>query len=227
LRKKCEFLTAASAAARTVEGDGPHLIYLPERIFDAAKFLSEVKSVHDRLERCVIALSEGIHDTDGTPLSVKLAQTVEKDAHGNVQLSGTGALADLLCEEIKSKLGIKRARRYVRLSERVGRSSLSRRRADREAVVRVAAGARVVSSLPLSNGSMCASIRSTSRCARQGSARYSIPLLPRLSERKPRSCQYQHRRPNKYLIIENDIFPDATRSLFLMLSGRFKASSPG
>jgi len=104
------FLTAASAAARTVEGDGPHLIYLPERIFDEAKFLSEVKSVHDRLGRCVIALSEGIRDTDGTPLSVKLAQTVEKDAHGNVQLSGTGALADLLCEEIKSTLGIKRVR---------------------------------------------------------------------------------------------------------------------
>ena len=34
----------------------------------------------------------------------------EKDAHGNVQLSGTGALADLLCEEVKSKLGIKRVR---------------------------------------------------------------------------------------------------------------------
>jgi hypothetical protein len=110
--------------------------------------LSEVKSVHDRLGRCVIALSEGIHDTDGTPLSVKLAQTVEKDAHGDVQLSGTGALADLLCEEIKSKLGIKRARRYVRLSERVVRSSLSRRRADREAVVRVAPDACVVSHCP-------------------------------------------------------------------------------
>jgi 6-phosphofructokinase len=104
------FLTAASAAARTVKDDGPHLIYLPERIFDQAKFLAEVKSVRDRLGRCVIALSEGIHGADGTPLSVKLAGTVEKDAHGNVQLSGTGALADLLCEEIKSKLGIKRVR---------------------------------------------------------------------------------------------------------------------
>ena len=104
------FLTAASAAARAIEGDGPHLIYLPERIFDVARFLSEIKSVHDRLGRCVIALSEGIHGPDGTPLSVKLADRVEKDAHGNVQLSGTGALADLLCEEIKSKLGIKRVR---------------------------------------------------------------------------------------------------------------------
>jgi len=108
--RQAGFLTAASAALRTVRGDGPHLIYLPERTFDTARFLSEVKSVQDRLGRCVIALSEGIHDANGTPLSVKLAGTVEKDAHGNVQLSGTGALADLLCEEIKSKLGIKRVR---------------------------------------------------------------------------------------------------------------------
>jgi 6-phosphofructokinase len=104
------FLTAASAAARTVESDGPHLIYLPERVFDQTKFLSEVKSVHDRLGRCVIALSEGIHDAKGVPLSVKSAGTMEKDAHGNVQLSGTGTLADLLGEAIKSELGIKRVR---------------------------------------------------------------------------------------------------------------------
>jgi len=104
------FLTAASAAARTGEGDGPHLIYLPERSFDGAKFLSEVKSVHDRRGRCVIAVSEGIRDTDGTPLSVRFAENVVKDAHGNIQLSGTGALADLLCDEIRSALGIKRVR---------------------------------------------------------------------------------------------------------------------
>ena len=104
------FLTAASAAARTHKGDGPHLIYLPERVFDIDRFLVDVKSVHDRLGRCVIAVSEGIHDRDGTALSVKLAASVERDAHGNVQLSGTGALADLLCQEIKSKLGIKRVR---------------------------------------------------------------------------------------------------------------------
>jgi 6-phosphofructokinase 1 len=55
-------------------------------------------------------VSEGIHDADGTPLSVKLAGTVEKDAHGNIQLSGTGALAELWCAEIKSKLGTKRVR---------------------------------------------------------------------------------------------------------------------
>ena len=104
------FLTAASAAARTVEGDGPHLIYLPERVFDEGKFIAEVKAVYDRLGRCVIALSEGIHDAAGEPLAVKLAPTIEKDAHGNLQLSGSGALADLLCHRIKSTLAIERVR---------------------------------------------------------------------------------------------------------------------
>ena len=37
-------------------------------------------------------------------------ENIERDQHHNVQLSGTGALADLLCEEIKSNLKIKRVR---------------------------------------------------------------------------------------------------------------------
>jgi 6-phosphofructokinase 1 len=58
----------------------------------------------------VIAVSEGIHDASGAPILSLLAKELEHDAHGNVQLSGNGALADLLCEEIKAKLGIKRVR---------------------------------------------------------------------------------------------------------------------
>jgi 6-phosphofructokinase 1 len=104
------FLTAASALARKYPDDGPHLIYLPERAFVVEKFLAEVKAVFEKHGRCVIAASEGIHDENGAPIITKLASVVEKDAHGNVQLSGTGALADLLCEEVKTKLGIKRVR---------------------------------------------------------------------------------------------------------------------
>lgn len=37
---------------------------------------------------------------------MELAGTAEKHAHGNVRLFGTGALADRLCAEIRSKLGI-------------------------------------------------------------------------------------------------------------------------
>jgi 6-phosphofructokinase 1 len=104
------FLTAAAALGRKFADDGPHLIYLPERIFVLEKFLADVKVAYERFGRCVIAVSEGIHDASGTPIASLLAKTVERDDHGNVQLSGTGALADLLCEEIKSKLNIKRVR---------------------------------------------------------------------------------------------------------------------
>ena len=39
-----------------------------------------------------------------------MAPELERDAHGNVQLSGTGALADLLCEAVRTRLGIQRVR---------------------------------------------------------------------------------------------------------------------
>lgn len=104
------FLTAASALGKKFPDDGPHLIYLPERVFDVDKFLSDVKATMDRYGRCVVAVSEGIHDAEGVPIALKLAKNVEQDAHGNVQLSGTGALADMLCDEIREKLGVKRVR---------------------------------------------------------------------------------------------------------------------
>ena len=104
------FLTAASALGKKFPDDGPHLISLPERVFDIDRFLADVQAVHQRHGRCVVAVSEGIHDAAGVPILAKLAKDMERDAHGNVQLSGSGALADLLCEEIKQKLGIKRVR---------------------------------------------------------------------------------------------------------------------
>ena len=104
------FLTAAAALGKKFEEDGPHLIYLPERVFDLTRFLADVKRIYAQFGRCVIAVSEGIHDAAGAPILAQLSQDLERDAHGNVQLSGTGALADLLCEEIKRRLGIKRVR---------------------------------------------------------------------------------------------------------------------
>jgi len=104
------FLTAASALGKKFPDDGPHLIYVPERVFDLNRFLADVKATHDRLGRCVVAISEGVHDASGTPIVAQLARQLEHDAHGNVQLSGTGALADLLCGEIKTRLKIKRVR---------------------------------------------------------------------------------------------------------------------
>lgn len=104
------FLTAAAALGKQRPDDGPHLIYLPERPVSMDKLLSDVENVYKKLGRCVIAASEGICDTDGKTWAEKLAQNAEHDAHGNVQLSGTGALADFLAKKIKAKLKVKRVR---------------------------------------------------------------------------------------------------------------------
>ncbi|MFO1327770.1 MAG: 6-phosphofructokinase [Rubrivivax sp.] len=104
------FLTAASALGKKFPDDGPHLIYVPERVFEIERFLADVKTMHERHGRCVVAVSEGIHDAAGRSIAEQLATDLERDAHGNVQLSGSGALADLLCEQIKSQLKIKRVR---------------------------------------------------------------------------------------------------------------------
>jgi len=104
------FLTAASALAQKYPDDGPHLIYMPERAFHRDKFLKDVKRVYDTYGRCVIAVSEGIIDENGVPIVTKLTDNVEKDAHGNIQLSGSGMLGDLLSDLIKKELKIKRVR---------------------------------------------------------------------------------------------------------------------
>ncbi len=99
------FLTAASMMARNRQGDGPHLIYVPEVSFDVDQFIERVDAVYATHGRCTIAVSEGIHDAEGTSIASTLAETVERDAHGNVQLSGTGALGDYLVRLIKERLG--------------------------------------------------------------------------------------------------------------------------
>jgi len=104
------FLTGAAGLAKNKEDDGPHLVYFPERPISMDKFLAQVNAVYTKLGRCVIAASEGICDTDGTLWTKKIAATSEKDAHGNIQLSGTGALADFLAGQVKNNLKIKRVR---------------------------------------------------------------------------------------------------------------------
>jgi 6-phosphofructokinase 1 len=106
------FLTAAASLARgqasggavPAERDAPHLIYLPEVPFSTDSFLTDVEAVYARLGRCQIAVSEGIRDEKGDEIAPKLMGTGEVDAHGNVQLSGSGALGDGLAGLVKKGL---------------------------------------------------------------------------------------------------------------------------
>ena len=104
------FLAAASSLARKYFDEGPHLVYLPERPFSKDNFLADVDRIYKEHGLCTVAVSEGVEDKDGTSIAAQLAGEAERDAHGNVQLSGSGALGDLLAALVKKSLKIKRVR---------------------------------------------------------------------------------------------------------------------
>ena len=96
------WLTAASTLGKSSEEDGPHLVYVPEKTFNIDSFLKEVKEVYDALGRCVVAVSEGVHNEKGEYFLQTYADQSgsglagKTDSHGNIQLSGSGALGDTL-----------------------------------------------------------------------------------------------------------------------------------
>jgi len=119
------WLTAATVLARRKEGDGPHLIYLPEVPFTIEKFIADVKEAYGKYGRCVVCVSEGIRDPQGKLWGAIAGRQVaealkdeykdlfgklEMDAFGHLQLSGTGVLADFLTGRIKEGIDVTRVR---------------------------------------------------------------------------------------------------------------------
>jgi 6-phosphofructokinase 1 len=108
------WLTAAASLARRDESDGPHLIYVPEVPVSLDKFVDDVAAAYTKFGRCVVAVSEGIEDENHKAWGEKIVESAERDSHGNVQLSGSGALGDFLAEVVKTKvaakLGVKKLR---------------------------------------------------------------------------------------------------------------------
>jgi 6-phosphofructokinase len=68
-----------------------------------------VKKVYKKFCRCVVAASEGIQDAKGVAIAEQFSGG-ERDSHGNVQLSGSGGLGDLLASWVKESADIKRVR---------------------------------------------------------------------------------------------------------------------
>ena len=93
------WMTAACALAAEQEGDAPHVLLLPEVVFEERRFLAKVEQTTERYDYCVIAVSEGIKGPDGEFLSAGA-----KDAFGHAQLGG---MAPIVTNLIGEKLGYK------------------------------------------------------------------------------------------------------------------------
>ena len=84
------WLTAAAGLASHF-GHGPDLVYLPERAFDMEKFLADVERIYREKKSCLVAVSEGIHDTDGKFIVEYGQENAPVDAFGHRQLGGLAA----------------------------------------------------------------------------------------------------------------------------------------
>ena len=99
LGRNAGWVTAASALASDSYGDGPDLIYLPERNFDEEAFLRDVQKLIDTKGCGVVVASEGLHDENGKPIVAPIFQTGRSTYFGDV--------SSHLAQLITRKLGYK------------------------------------------------------------------------------------------------------------------------
>jgi 6-phosphofructokinase len=98
------WLTAAAALASHF-GKGPDLIYLPEVVFDMDRFVADVKKIYEKNNKCIVAVSEGIHDAEGKLIAEYGAESAPVDSFGHKQLGGLAAtLANTLKDKIDTKV---------------------------------------------------------------------------------------------------------------------------
>ena len=62
------WITAASAMAADEDGEGPDLIYMPERPFDEEKYIESVRQLLEKKTGIVVVASEGLKDKEGKPI---------------------------------------------------------------------------------------------------------------------------------------------------------------
>lgn len=97
--RNCGWIAAASALARSKNGDGPDLIYMPERPFDEEAFLARVQQLHKEKGGVLVVASEGLHDAKGQPIVEPVFQVGRATYYGDV----SSHLAGL----VTRRLGIK------------------------------------------------------------------------------------------------------------------------
>lgn len=93
------WLTGAVALARNEYNELPQLIYLPEVDFDKDEFIEDVKNELKKSNCVMVAVSEGIHDSDGNYINAGTS-----DTFGHDQLGGAAKTLEFL---VKEKLHIK------------------------------------------------------------------------------------------------------------------------
>jgi 6-phosphofructokinase 1 len=95
------WIAAGTALAKRAPADAPHLVLVPEILFDEQAFLTKVKQTVDQYHSCVVVVGEGLKNAEGDELA---ADRSRLDAFGHPVLSGAAEhLADLVQAKLKIK----------------------------------------------------------------------------------------------------------------------------
>ena len=97
------WLTAAAQLAEGKNGNVPYLVYLEEKPFSLDRFIDDVKEKLASTNAVLVAVSEGVHDTEGRFLCEQEGSR-ELDVFGHTKLSGTGKILE---EAVRAKIGCK------------------------------------------------------------------------------------------------------------------------
>ena len=97
------WLTSAAALAEGRNGEVPYLIYLEEVPFSLEQFVSDVKAKLEASNAVLVAVSEGVHDTEGNFLCEQEGSR-QLDVFGHTMLSGAGKILE---EAVRSQIGCK------------------------------------------------------------------------------------------------------------------------
>ena len=96
------WLTASSALA-SENGEGPDLVYLPERVFDEESFVNDVKARLSEHPAILVAVSEGVRFANGEYVGAG-TQSGAVDVFGHKYLAGTGKVLESI---VKNRIGCK------------------------------------------------------------------------------------------------------------------------
>jgi 6-phosphofructokinase 1 len=80
------WLVAAAAMGKTREEEAPHLLYMPERAFDAGRFLKDAQECIKKYGWVSIVCGEGLRYADGRPVSA----STTKDDFRNIEFGSKG-----------------------------------------------------------------------------------------------------------------------------------------
>lgn len=96
------WIAAGTVLAKRTEADPPHIILLPEIVFNEERFVQKVVEVVNKYKYCIVVVGEGVKDESGNEIG---ADDKVVDAFGHKLLSGAAEkLSQILNHRLEGKL---------------------------------------------------------------------------------------------------------------------------